>query len=143
MRRQYIKFDFENIKLTLKLADKFYESAFSSIKKIPVKYRFAIIVARRVYRQIGKEIIKKKDIEKYKKSGKIYVNKFGKIIQTVLSLGDLIKLVFTNIENHQTTVKENKVAKQIANICRKVRIRIEICSHPIPKTINNNKNKLS
>ena len=78
INRQYIKFDFENIKLTLKLADKFYESAFSSIKKIPVKYRFAIIVARRVYRQIGKEIIKKKDIEKYKKSGKIYVNNFRK-----------------------------------------------------------------
>ena len=113
INRQYIKFDFENIKLTLKLADKFYESAFSSIKKIPMKYRFAIIVARRVYRQIGKEIIKKKDIEKYKKSGKIYLNNFGKIIQTVLSLGDLIKLVFTNIENHQTAEEHNIINSEI------------------------------
>ena len=48
MNRQYIKPDFENIKATLKLADMFYESSFSSIKKIPLKYRFAIIVARRV-----------------------------------------------------------------------------------------------
>ena len=110
MNRQYIKFDFENIKTTLKLADKFYQSAFSSIKKIPIKYRFAIIVARRIYRQIGREIIKKKDIEKYKKSGKIYVNNFGKIIQTILSLGDLIKLIFTNIENHQTA-KEHDIIK--------------------------------
>ena len=37
----------------------FYESSFSSIKNIPFKYRFAIIVARRVYRQIGRKILKK------------------------------------------------------------------------------------
>ena len=119
MNRQYIRFDFENIKSTLKLADKFYESAFSSIKKIPVKYRFAIIVARRVYRQIGKEIIKKKDIEKYKKSGKIYVNNFRKIIQTVLSLGDLIKLFFTNIENHQTA-KEHDIINSEINLNERI-----------------------
>ena len=71
MNREYIKDDFENIKSTLKLADMFYESSFSSLKKIPIRYRFAIIVARRVYRQIGKEIIKKKilkitkDLEKF------------------------------------------------------------------------------
>ena len=60
MNRQYIKPDFENIEATLKLADMFYESSFSSIKNIPFKYRFAIIVARRVYRQIGRKIIKKR-----------------------------------------------------------------------------------
>ncbi len=113
MNRQYIKYDFENIKSTLKLADKFYESAFSSIKKIPIRYRFAIIVARRVYRQIGREILKKKDIKKYKKSGKIYVNKLGKIIQTVLSLSDLIKLYFTNIENHQTAPEHDIINLEI------------------------------
>ena len=43
MNRQYIKPDFENIEATLKLADMFYESSFSSINKIPFKYRFAII----------------------------------------------------------------------------------------------------
>ena len=46
MNRQYIKPDFENIEATLKLADMFYESSYTSIKKIPFKYRFAIIVAR-------------------------------------------------------------------------------------------------
>ena len=34
MERQYIKSDFENIIATLKLADMFYESSFSSIKKM-------------------------------------------------------------------------------------------------------------
>ena len=66
MNRQYIKPDFENIEATLKLADMFYESSFSSIKKIPLKYRFAIIVARRVYRQIGRKIIQKKKKTIYK-----------------------------------------------------------------------------
>ena len=84
MNREYIKDDFENIKSTLKLADMFYESSFSSLKRIPIRYRFAIIVARRVYRQIGREIIKKKNIENYKRSGKIYVDNFGKINQTIL-----------------------------------------------------------
>ena len=56
MNRQYIKPDFENIEATLKLADMFYESSYTSIKKIPFKYRFAIIVARRVYREIGRKI---------------------------------------------------------------------------------------
>ena len=36
MNRQYIKPDFENIEATLKLADMFYESSYTSIKKIPI-----------------------------------------------------------------------------------------------------------
>ena len=67
MNRQYIKSDFENIEATLKLADMFYESSFSSIKNIPIKYRFAIIVARRVYRQIGRKIKKKGNMSNYEK----------------------------------------------------------------------------
>ena len=34
MNREYIKDDFENIKSTLKLADMFYESSFSSLKRL-------------------------------------------------------------------------------------------------------------
>ena len=68
MNRQYIKSDFENIEATLKLADMFYESSFSSIKNIPFKYKFAIIVARRVYRQIGRKLLKKGDINNYEKA---------------------------------------------------------------------------
>ena len=65
MNRQYIKPDFENIEATLKLADMFYESSFNSIKKIPFKCRFSIIVARRVYRQIGRKIMQKKSMDNY------------------------------------------------------------------------------
>ena len=111
INRQYIKPDFENIEATLKLADMFYESSFSSIKNIPFKYRFAIIVARRVYRQIGRKIIRKKTIENYEKSGKIYVNIFGKIYQTILSLFDLILLFLKDIESHQRT-KEHQIIRE-------------------------------
>ena len=119
MNREYIKDDFENIKSTLKLADMFYESSFSSLKRIPIRYRFAIIVARRVYRQIGREIIKKKNIENYKKSGKIYVNNFGKITQTILSFVDLIKLFFVKIEKHQRS-QEHDIIKSEINLNERI-----------------------
>ena len=111
--RKYIEKDFKNIKATLQLADTFYESSFSSIKKIPFRYRFTILVARRVYRQIGRKIINKKNIEDYIKSGKIYVNNYGKIYQTILSLGDFIKLFFTKFENHQRLNKHNIIKEEI------------------------------
>ena len=119
MNREYIKDDFENIKSTLKLADMFYESSFSSLKRIPIRYRFAIIVARRVYRQIGREIIKKKNIENYKRSGKIYVDNFGKITQTILSFVDLIKLFFIKIENHQRS-QEHDIIKSEINLNERI-----------------------
>jgi phytoene synthase len=93
--RFYIKQDFQVISNTLTLADLFYKSSFTSIKKIPFNFRFAILVARRVYRKIGDEILKTKNIEDYNKAGKIYVNNLGKVYQTVLSLLDLIKLLLT------------------------------------------------
>ena len=111
--RKYIEKDFKNIKATLQLADTFYESSFSSIKKIPFRYRFTILVARRIYRQIGRKIINKKNIEDYIKSGKIYVNNYGKMYQTILSLGDFIKLFFTKLENHQRLNEHNIIKEEI------------------------------
>ena len=111
MNRQYIKPDFENIEATLKLADMFYESSYTSIKKIPFKYRFAIIVARRVYREIGRKIIQKRNMENYEKSGKIYVNNFGKIYQTILSLFDLMFLYLKDVESHQR-IKEHEIIRE-------------------------------
>ena len=119
MNRQYIKPDFENIEATLKLADMFYESSFSSIKKIPFKYRFAIIVARRVYRQIGRKIIQKRNMENYEKSGKIYVNNFGKIYQTILSLFDLILLFLKDVESHQR-IKEHEIISEEINLDERI-----------------------
>ncbi len=117
--RQYIKPDFENIEATLKLADMFYEGSFTSIKKIPLKYRFAIIVARRVYRQIGRKIVQKKSMENYEKSGKIYVNNFGKIYQTILSLFDLIILFLKDVESHQR-IKEHQIISKEVNLDERI-----------------------
>ena len=94
--RVYIDQNFENIKSTIELSEKFYENSFYSIKEIPLSFRFSILVARRVYRKIGYKIINKKNFENYKKSGKIYVNNLEKIVETLLSIIDLLKLVLTN-----------------------------------------------
>ena len=113
MDREYIRPDFENIQATLKLADMFYESSFSSIQKIPFRYKFSIIVARRIYRQIGRKILKKENMENYEKSGKIYVNNFEKIYQTIVSLFDLILIYLKELEPHQR-------AKEHVIICQEV-----------------------
>ena len=90
--RSYIDLNFEQIRSTIKLSENYYENSFYSIKEIPFAFRFAILVARRVYRKIGYKILKKKNLENYKKSGKIYVSNIEKIIETLLSIFDLIKL---------------------------------------------------
>jgi len=94
--RSYINENFEEIHSTLMLAEKFYENSFHSINEIPISFRFSILVARRVYRKIGYKILKKKTLENYRKSGKIYVSNIGKIIETFLSVFDLIKLLLIN-----------------------------------------------
>jgi phytoene synthase len=90
--RSYIDLNFEQIRSTIKLSENYYENSFYSIKEIPFAFRFAILVARRVYRKIGYKILNKQNLENYKKSGKIYVSNFEKIIETLLSIFDLIKL---------------------------------------------------
>jgi phytoene synthase len=95
-RRFYIQENFDDIKSTIELSEKFYKNSFYSIKEIPLGLRFSILVARRVYRQIGYKILSKNNIENYKESGKIYLNNFEKLIQTFISIFDLIKLSLTN-----------------------------------------------
>jgi phytoene synthase len=90
--RIYINESFKDIENTIKLSEKFYENSFYSINEIPLNFRFSILVARRVYRKIGYKILKKKNFENYKNSGKIYVSNIEKIIETLLSIFDLIKL---------------------------------------------------
>ena len=93
--RFYINKDFEEISSTISLADTFYENSFYAIKDIPISLRFSILVARRIYRKIGYKIINKKTLENYKNSGKIYVSSFEKVLETFLSIFDLIKLSLT------------------------------------------------
>ena len=119
MNREYIKPDFENIQATLKLAEMFYESSFSSIQKIPLKYKFAIIVARRIYRQIGRKILQKGNMKNYEKSGKIYVNNFEKIYQTIISIFDLMLIYLREIEPHQRT-KEHAIISQEVDLDERI-----------------------
>ena len=119
MNREYIKPDFENIQATLKLAEMFYDSSFSSIQKIPFKYKFSIIVARRIYRQIGRKILQKSNIESYEKSGKIYVNNFEKIYQTIISIFDLILVYLKEIEPHQRA-KEHAIISQEVDLDERI-----------------------
>ena len=93
--RFYINQNFEEISSTLNLADSFYRNSFYSIKNIPMSSRFSILVARRVYRKIGNKILNKKNLENYKDSGKIYVSNIEKVLETFLSIFDLIKLSFS------------------------------------------------
>ena len=111
--RSYINSNFESIIKTLKLADSFYESSFKSIKEIPLNSRFGILVARRVYREIGNKILNKKNMDNYKNSGKIYVSNFGKINQTLLSIFDLIKLLFTKQGEHLRKNEHSIINEQI------------------------------
>ena len=94
--RIYIDKNFENIKSTIELSEKFYDNSFYSIKEIPLTFRFSILVARRIYRKIGYKILNKKNFENYKRSGKIYVTKLEKVVETIFSSFDLIKLILTN-----------------------------------------------
>ena len=102
-----------SIKNTIIKADSFYDSSFEGIKDIPLSCRFSIVVARRVYRQIGKKILKKKDIISYQKAGKIYVSNFGKIVQTFFSLKDLVILFFTKKKKHEKEVEYNLISEEI------------------------------
>lgn len=111
--REYIDHNIITIKETLKLADMFYNSSFNSIREIPISCRFAILVARRVYRQIGYEILKKKDLEDYERAGKIFVTNVGKIKQTFLSLFDFIILIFLKPVNNSYNLRHEDVNKEI------------------------------
>ena len=91
----------------------FYENSFNSISKIPIRSRFSVIVARRVYIKIGDYILKQKNIDNYNKAGKIYVPMFEKLIQTFLSIFDFIKLLFIKNLNYGNQKNHNILEQEI------------------------------
>jgi 15-cis-phytoene synthase len=111
--RAYIKDDFNSISETIFLADIFYQSSFPAIKNIPIFSRFAILVARRMYKRIGYEILSKKNLENYNNAGKIYVSVLSKVIETFLSLFDFIKLFFINSNNQKKQNEHTMLHKEI------------------------------
>ena len=111
--RSYINGNFEEINSTIKLADTFYKNSFYSIREIPLSFRFSILVARRIYRKIGYKILKKKTFENYSKSGKIYVSNFEKVLETILSIYDLIILSLLNKNDDQIEHDHLLINKEI------------------------------
>ena len=111
--RSYINGSFEEINSTIKLADTFYKNSFYSIREIPLSFRFSILVARRIYRKIGYKILKKKTFENYSKSGKIYVSNFEKVLETILSIYDLIILSLLNKNDDQIEHDHLLINKEI------------------------------
>ena len=111
--RFYINESFDDIKNTIKLSEQFYKNSFYSIKEIPLSFRFSILVARRVYRKIGYKILNKQNIENYKKSGKIYVSNIEKIIETFLSIFDLIKLSLISKNDDNINHDHNLINEEI------------------------------
>jgi 15-cis-phytoene synthase len=111
--RKYIESNFSFIKEAIKESEIFYQNSFNSISGIPLRSRFSVIVARRIYKKIGDFILKQKNNENYNRAGKIYVPVFVKIIETFLSIFDFIKLLFVkeiNYDNHiNHSILEEKI----------------------------------
>ncbi len=111
--REYVKHDFSSIRTIIDDSQVFYEKSFKSMSYIPLKSRFSVIVARRVYRKIGDYILKQKDIDNYNKAGRIYVPVFEKVIQTFLSIIDFIKLLFIRKLKYNNQLNHNILEQEI------------------------------
>ena len=117
--RQYISHDFSKIREIINDSQIFYKNSFNSIHSIPIRSRFSIIVARRIYRKIGDYILKQKNIDNYNKAGKIYVPMFEKAIQTFLSIFDFVKLLFIKNYNYDNQANHN-ILKQEINLNERI-----------------------
>ena len=111
--RQYVSHNFSEIRDIINDSQVFYENSFNSIRNIPIRSRFSVIVARRIYRKIGDYILKQKNIDNYNKAGKIYVPIFEKLIQTFLSIFDFVKLLFIKNLNYDNQANRNILEQEI------------------------------
>ena len=111
--RFYVSHDFNSIKKTIQMADIFYLYSLNSIRDIPIGFRFSILVARRIYRQIGYEILKEKNINNYNEAGKIYVSKIKKCVQTFFSLIDFVQILCTKTKRKKNSNLYSIIKKKI------------------------------
>tara|TARA_B100001057_G_scaffold106433_1_gene104079 strand:+ start:2732 stop:3580 length:849 start_codon:yes stop_codon:yes gene_type:complete len=111
--RQYIKPEFSSIQKTIKESEVFYQKSFNAISCIPLKSRFSVLVARRIYKKIGDYILKQKNLENYNKAGKIYVPLFQKLIETFLCIFDFLKLLFVKKINFDNHINHNILEEEI------------------------------
>ena len=117
--REYIEYNFSSIKETIHNAELFYRSSFFAIGSIPIRSRFSVIVARRIYKKIGDYILKEENIENYNKAAKIYVPTSAKIIETILSILDFLRLLFVkNISQYNN--KNHTILNQEINLNERI-----------------------
>ena len=117
--RFYINHDFSSIKQTLDEAETFYDSSFLAMKYIPIISRFSIIVSRRIYKKIGRKILKQKNLENYNNAGKIYVSNLSKIIDTCFSFYDFVRLFFISSKEHLKK-NEYKIINEEINLNERI-----------------------
>lgn len=79
------------VKKYLMLADQYYESGSLGFAYIPLRPRLAILIASNLYRAIGNKIIKN-DCSVLK--GRIYLNKWEKLINTIWALKGIFRPSF-------------------------------------------------
>ncbi len=117
--REYVSHNFSEIREVINDSQIFYENSFRSICNIPIRSRFSVIVARRIYRKIGDYILKQKNIDNYNKAGKIYVPMFEKVIQTFLSIFDFVRLLFIKNLNYDNQAN-HKILEQEVNLNERI-----------------------
>ena len=89
-----IKNNMQNLEL---LATHYYESALHGLRYIPLRSRFVILIALRLYQAIGKKVLRKNHIYSDKK---LYINMFEKILI-------IIKTFLEFVIFHIYSVKKN------------------------------------
>ena len=112
-KRHYIEFKFSSIKKIIEESEVFYQKSFNSISKIPIRSRFSVIVARRVYKKIGDYILKKGNLENYNQAGKIYVPIISKINETFFSFFDFLRLLFVRNFTYERHESHNVLAQEL------------------------------
>jgi len=111
--REYIDYNFSSIKETINNAENFYNKSFFAISNIPIRSRFSVLVARRVYKKIGDYILKQKNIENYNNAGKIYVPISGKLLETILSIIDFLRLLFIKNINYENNENHSIISEEV------------------------------
>ncbi len=112
-KRHYIELKFSSIKKIIEESEVFYQKSFNSISKIPIRSRFSVIVARRVYKKIGDYILKKGNLENYNQAGKIYVPIISKINETFFSIFDFLRLLFVRNFTYERHESHNVLAQEL------------------------------
>ena len=112
-KRHYIELKFSSIKKIIEESEVFYQKSFNSISKIPIRSRFSVIVARRVYKKIGDYILKKINLENYNQAGKIYVPIISKINETFFSIFDFLRLLFVRNFTYERHESHNVLAQEL------------------------------